>query len=346
MENGGWHAFARRRAHALKRASGLIAAAAVVLLLGPGAARAIEFAPPPPPTEERVSSLTPEGVRLYRLPEDWRTPSGGINQKAIVEHQKKRIEAINNALGLELQMAETDHYLIFSNASPTVSRNFRKWCEALYRNLTKQFTLSPSERVWDGKCILILFRCRRQFESYARRFDGMMAASRAGAYFGIEDHGEGMPNLTHICIPMDTEDPRRLQELFAHEGTHAFFELYKTQGRLPLWLHEGLAEFMTTVNDRELRPAKWGPAARVGRSGRSIRNMFHRPMDGMLSITEYRVALTVVDFLLETGRKKFKRFVDALKDGVPQEKALKDAYGWSLGEMETRWRIHVTRAAP
>jgi hypothetical protein len=323
-----------------------VAALTLILLLGAGAVRAIEFEPPPPPREERISHSTPEGARLYRLPEDWRTPSGGINQKAIVDHQKKRLEAINDALGLDLQMAETDHYLIFSNASPTVSRNFLKWCEALYGNLTKQFGLSPNERVWDGKCILILFQYRRQFESYARRFDGMMAASRAGAYFGIEGHGEGAPNLTHICIPMDTEDPRRLQELFAHEGTHAFFELYKTQGRLPLWLHEGLAEFMTTVNDRELRPAKWEPAERVGQSGRSIRSMFQTPMGGMLSVTEYRVALTVVEFLLKAGRKKFKRFVDALKDGVPQEKALKDAYGWSLGEMEARWRIYVTQAAP
>ncbi|MFO8011722.1 MAG: hypothetical protein R6X20_00310 [Phycisphaerae bacterium] len=323
-----------------------MAALALILLLGAGAVRAIEFEPPPPPKHERPTGLTPEGVRLYRLPDPWRTPSGGINQKAIVDHQKKRLEAINDALGLDLQMAQTDHYLIFSNASPAVSRNFLKWCEALYRNLTKHFALSAGERVWDGKCILILFRYRRQFESYARRFDGMTAASRAGAYFGIEAHGEGAPNLAHICIPMDTDDPRRLQELFAHEGTHAFFELYKTQGNLPLWLHEGLAEFMTTVNDKELRPAKWEPAARVGRSGRSIRAMFEVPMGGMLSVTQYRVALTVVEFLLKAGRQKFKRFVDLLKDGVPQEKALKDAYGWSLGEMEARWRIYVTRAAP
>ncbi len=323
-----------------------MAALALILLLGPGAVWAIEFEPPPPVDEERLGSSTPEGIRLYGLPDPWRTASGGIDQGAIVDHQKKRLKAINDALGLDLQMAETPHYLIFSNAPPAVSRRFVQWSEALYRNLTKQFALSSSERVWDGKCILILFRYRRQFESYARRYDGMMSPGRAGAYFGIEGHGKGAPNLTHICIPLDTDDPRRLQELFAHEGTHAFFELYKTQGNLPLWLHEGLAEFMTTINDRELRPAKWEPAKRVGQSGRSIRSMFETPMGGMLSVTQYRVALTVVEFMLKAGRKKFKRFVDALKDGVPQEKALKDAYGWSLGEMEARWRIYVTRAAP
>jgi len=278
--------------------------------VGGRAARGIEFKPPPPLEHERVAGVTPEGLKLYRLPADWQAPSGGIDQKAVVAQQKKRREAINNALGIDLQMAETPHYLIFSNASPTVSRNFLKWCEALYANLLKQFALPSNAKVWDGKCILILFCYRRQFESYARRYDGMTAASRAGAYFGIEAHGPGKPNLTHICVPIDTEDPRRLQELFAHEGTHAFFELYKTQGHLPLWLHEGLAEFMTTVNDR------------------------------------YRVALTLVDFLLKAGRGKFKRFIDNLKDGMPQEKALQDAYGWNLRNLEARWRIYVTRAAP
>jgi len=58
------------------------------------------------------------------------------------------------------------------------------------------------------------------------------------------------------------------------------------------------------------------------------------------------VALTLVDFLLKAGRGKFKRFIDNLKDGMPQEKALQDAYGWNLRNLEARWRIYVTRAAP
>jgi len=329
-----------------ERRIAIVAALSVMLVLTAGPAWGIAFEPPPPPKEERISDITPAGIDLYRLPDDWQLPGGHINQKAIVEQQKRRCERINDALGLELQMAETPHFLIFSNAGPAVSRNFRKWSEALYRNLTKQFALSAGERVWDGKCVLLVFRYRRQFEAYAKRFDGMKAPQRAGAYFAIEGHSQGMPNLTHICVPIDTENPRRLQELFAHEGTHAFFELYKSQGHLPLWLHEGLAEFMTTVNDRSLRKQKWPPARRVGQSGRSIQSMFQVPTGGGLSLTEYRVALTLVDFLLEAGRPKFKQFVDNLKDGKPQEEALKDAYGWDLKDLETRWRLYVTRAGP
>ncbi len=334
----------RRRAIAL--AAG-VAAGVALSAWGTGAS-AIEFEPPPPPRshEERVSAVTPAGRALYSLPADWRTASGGIDQKAIVAHQKKRLKTINKALGTDLQMAETRHYLIFSDAGRRVSLNFLRWSEALYRNLLKQFALSASERVWDGKCVLILFRHRRRFEAYAKRFDGMMAASRAGAYFGIEAHGPDGPSLVHICIPIETDAPRRLQELFAHEGTHAFFELYKTQGRLPLWLHEGLAEYMTTVNDKALRPQKWEPAERIARSGRSIRAIFQVPMGGLLTLGQYRVALTLVDFLLAAGRRHFKTFVENLKDGMPQEEALRKAYGFGLRDLERRWRIYVRHASP
>jgi len=324
-----------------------VALAAVAPSTWAGVAWAIEFEPPPPPpSEERVSGTTPGGRELYSLPPTWRTASGGIDQKAIVAHQKKRLETINKALGIDLHLAETPHYLIFSDAGRTVSMNFLRWSEALYRNLLKQFGLSGSEKVWDGKCVLILFRNRRHFEAYAKRFDGMTAAARAGAYFGIEAHGQGFPSLTHICMPVDTEDPRRLQELFAHEGTHAFFELYKTQGHLPLWLHEGLAEYMTTVNDKALRPQKWEPAERIARSGRSIRAIFQAPMGGLLTLGQYRVALTLVDFLLAAGRRNFRTFVENLKDGMPQEEALRKAYGFDLNDLERRWRIYVRHASP
>ena len=324
----------------------LRAAVALGLVVGGLGGGSIALGARSPPKHERAGSITPEGVKLYRLPADWRTASGGIDQDAIVARQKKRRQAINEALGIRLQMAETPHFLIFSNASRTVSRYFLRWSEQLYRALLAKFALPKGAKVWDGKCVLILFRHRRQFESYAKRYDGMTAASRAGAYFGIEAHGPGHPNLTHICVPIDTDDRRRLQELFAHEGTHAFFELYKTQGRLPLWLHEGLAEFMTTVNDRTLRPRKWRPAAKVARSGRSIGPIFQVPMGGTLSLAQYRVAFTLVDFLLKAGRRKFKAFVHHLKDGMEQEKALKDAYGWTFKDLETRWRLYLTRAGP
>jgi hypothetical protein len=291
------------------------------------------------------AGTTEAGRRLYSLPEDYRGPLGTFNQATLVAHQKTRLGAINTRLSLPLRMSETGHYLLFSDADSATTTRFAAWSEALYESLLKQFGLSQRTRVWDGKCVVILFRRRRAFERYADTFDGHDART-AGAYFAVEDHGPGLPHLVHLCFPLDTRDVRRQQELLAHEGTHAFFELYKTPGRLPLWLHEGLAEYMTTVNDRALGPPKRLRATRVAAAGKPIAPLFDAKPGQDLSRDQYDVALTLVDFLLAEGRPTFKTFIDGLKDGADQAAALQKAYGFDFAELERRWRKHLRRTPP
>jgi len=133
------------------------------------------------------------------------------------------------------------------------------------------------------------------------------------------------------------------QELFAHEGTHAFFQLYKKPVDLPLWLHEGLAEFMTVVNDKGLRSQKQSWAKVYAQRGTPIGGILTRQAAQGLQYPEYNVSYTLVDFLVAAGRAKFKKFVDNLKDGKDQETALKDAYGWTLDDLQRRWRVYVNK---
>ena len=327
--------------------------AALAVLVGVPPAGGGEFTVPPPSLDERVAvqpnsdepGTTEAGRYLYRLPEGYRGPLGTFNQAALLRHQKERLGAINEKLKIRLRMSETRHYLVFSDVDSAVTARFRTWSEALYGNLLKHFGLPERARVWDGKCVVILFKRRRAFERFSKVFDGHDARS-AGAYFAVEDHGPGQPSLVHMCFPVESDDVRRQQELFAHEGTHAFFELYKTPGRLPLWLHEGLAEYMTTVNDGALRRAKWVSAVRVAAARKPIAGLFTAKAGDSLSLAQYSVALTLVDFLLEQGRPKFKTFVDALKDGKEQAAALQKAYGFDFAELERRWRAHVRSHPP
>jgi len=342
--------------HAPKRRQAITAAtlwaASALVLAWPALALAVEFrappageAPPsaPPPAGER--SVPPAGRDIYLLPDDYRAADGTVDQAALVASQKRRLDVINRLLGTKLAMVETTHYLLFSDADPRLTARFAAWSEALYRNLLEQFALPALARVWNGKCVLILFKHRRHYEAYARRFDGHRAVC-AGAYFAVERHGQDEPSLVHLCIPTEGSNARRLQELFAHEGTHAFFELYKTPGRLPLWVHEGLAEYMTTVNDPSLRPAKWAQALRVARSRVPIDDVYHATVGTELTLGQYGVAFTLVDFLLKTGRPKFKAFIDGLKDGKTVEAALEVAYGFGLAELQGRWRLYVIRTKP
>ncbi len=282
----------------------------------------------------------------WELPSNYRNADGSFNQQALVAQQKTRLDEVNKRLMARMRLVETPHYLVFSDADDAMTGLFVKWCEALYSNLCRHFSIGPKEKTWDGKCILLVFNSRSLFQQYSRTFDGN-DASRAGAYFAWESRPPNEPQLVHICIPLDTRDPKRLQELFAHEGTHAFFQLYRKVVDLPLWLHEGLAEFMTVVNDKSLAAQKQEWSVRMARQEASIQQILEVPSgQGFASYPAYSVSYTLVEFLLTAGKSKFKKFIDLLKDGKPQEEALQEAYGFGLAELERRWYVFVKEYLP
>lgn len=299
---------------------------------------------PPPDVKKLMESMTSARPThgLYDPPPNCRKPDGTFDQDAIVAQQKKRLETIRRRLAAKFGMAETPHYLIISNADAAITGHFVTWCERLYDNLGRQFGISPKERVWDGKCVIMLFNTRSIFEAYSRTFDGFHG-KYAAAYFATEAKLQNAPRCVHICMPVVSKDLRKLQETFAHEGTHAFFELYKSPGHLPRWLHEGLAEYMTVVNDRSLRSAKLLPASSKAHKGMSISRIFDASSVYSLNLDDYSVCFTVVDFLLAAGRPKFKKFIEGLKEGKDQDTALKAAYGFTTIDLEERWRVYVKK---
>ena len=276
----------------------------------------------------------------FFLPPDYKNADGTFNQESIAAQQRRRAEAINARLHTRLRVSETPHYILFSDADAAMTAQFTKWCEALYGNLCTQFGIEPKERVWDGKCVLMIFSGRPAFEAFARQFDEQDVRD-AGAYFAWESFPPGDPQLVHICIPLDERDPRRLQELFAHEGTHAFFQLYRRPVALPLWLHEGLAEFMAVVNDPSLKARKSGAAMAIARAGSGIQHVLACQMGEDLKIPEYSVAYTLVDYLQRMSRTKFKDLVRLLKEGKTVDAAMQAAYGFDCAGMEKRWRASL-----
>jgi len=308
-----------------------------------------------PPAQDKAGDKTAgaaakagkPGMEVFLLPANYRNADGTFNEEAIVAQQKKRLEVINEKLHDRLRLTETAHYLVFSDADAATTGQFVKWSEALYGHLCAQFSIDPKERIWDGKCMLLVFATRPKFLAFAREFDDNNA-SDAGAFFAWEHYAPNYPELVHISIPLDERDPRRLQELFAHEGTHAFFQLYRKPVELPLWLHEGLAEYMTTVNDPALKPLKSAAAVRLAREKAPLDRLLAAKAGDDLKLQDYSVAYTLVEFLQAAGGRKFKDFIGRLKDGKDQNAAMKAAYGFDTEGLVQRWRAALTAepAAP
>jgi len=362
MEATRYQGYQRGEAHIMTHAdwvvrgnsAALLAGGALLVLLASSAALAARAADaaqgkgeikPVAPAPAKVELSESDDAIFNRLPKEWRKPDGSFDHDALVAHLKKRLEVISQALPTQLKVAETPHYLVASDADAGTTSLFVKWCEALYANLSVLFALQDSARVWDAKCLLLVIEQRARFDKFAVGMDSHRP-NQPAAYFGVEEYGNDSPALVKICVCVEGKPLRDLQDLLAHEGTHAFFDLYRKRGGLPLWLHEGLAEYMASVNDRTLRGPIVAEASDAGRSGASIRHVFLAQREQGLAQEQSSIAMTLVDFLITSGKPKFKKFVDALKDGKNQEAALSAAYGFTLADLEKRWRIYVVQYLP
>jgi hypothetical protein len=326
----------------------LAAAAGLVVLAS------VSFAPAAPipapakgkavPAKTDTADSAATKAESFLLPTDWRNANGSINHAAIVTQEKKRLEVINRELKVTMQMKETAHFLIFSNAPDKDTQQFVTWCEAVYANLCRQFEVGPSERVWDGKCILMLFQTRDQYKANARTFDRFTTSvDKTSGYFlhecreipGVDPNT--IPQLVHISLPVEKTIPQELQAVFAHETTHAFFELFRTPGHIPLWLHEGLAVYMEVFNEPALRGYQLRMAKEYLATNKSLAPMFADKLED-LTPAQYGVSYTLVEDLLTLGGGKFKQFIINLKDGKEVDDALKAVYGFDSVALEKQWR--------
>lgn len=315
-----------------------LAVAALLLGLTGGSAAA-----PAEKASEEGAGENPKPKKLtFRLPPNAFKEDGTMDQDVVLAVQKKHVEVLDKEFSTKFATSETAHYLILSDSSAGVTQQFAKCCEALYTNLQSQLSLAPKERVWDGKCVLMLFKARGEMLAYAGKYDEMESKTFEGYCGGQWTKDPRGPMLVYICMNTADIKPKEAQRIFVHEATHAFFFGYRSRVPLPTWLNEGIAEYMTVVNDASLHQEKWAAATSTAKNMGLITMVIEPRKEGLLEGRDYPIAYSLVEVLVTASKTKFKALVDALKDGKPQNEALKAAYGVDSTGLQKQWRTYLT----
>lgn len=329
----------------LKRPHALAVAILLLGLTGGAAAAPAEEA------SEEGAAKDPKPKNLtFKLPPSAFKENGTMDQKVVLDVQKKHVEVLNKEFSTKFATAETPHYIILSDTAAGIAQQYAQCCETLYANLQRQLALTPKERVWDGKCVLMLFKTKAEMLSYAGKYDEMESKTLAGYCGGQWTKDPRGPMLVYICMHTENINPKEAQRVFVHEATHGFFFGYRSRVPLPAWLNEGLAEYMTVVNDPSLHNDKW--AASVYRARIPIpipmileppRNKLEGdPKDDCLKAEDYPIAYSLVEVLVTASKTKFKALVDAMKDGKAQDQALRATYGVDGTGLQEQWRAYLT----
>ncbi len=330
----------------LKIINGRIPGAAVVLVLmlsfvsGSMAADAVVWSSAAPSGQAAPVASPSATVILSAPATEALPPRPQIDQAAIVQSQRDRLGEMRRTLQTALVAKESKNYILFSDLDPKMRNAILVWLEDLRTKLMARLAIPAEQRLWDGKCLVVVFSQQEALDAFARRFDRHLVTHSRG-YFVLEARQAGGPRLVHIATYQPAEGGiEHFRDVLVHESTHALVEMYRESVPLPLWVHEGLAEYMTVEIDPGLRVGKEVPAyQRAGTEPYvSIQRILTEPFPPS-DIQAYEVSMSLIDYLASRDPDGIRRFLDLMKDGTRGEEALGQAYpGLNYKELERRWR--------
>jgi len=264
-----------------------------------------------------------------------------FDQEAIIAEQRARLAPIRKQIRRRVYAAESDHFLLFADLDVRVRRAILRWLEELRSKTISQLRLPAGARLWDGKCLVVVFAEQESLAAYAEAFDDHKLG-RSRGYFVMESRRSDEPRLVHIATYQPIKGGNEaLREILVHETTHAIIQLYRKSATLPLWVHEGLAEYMTVLMDLSLQETKQSRAYQRASANPylGLGNIWTRRFPAS-DLEAYSISFSLIQCLYNINPDGVLNFVVLLKAGMEPEKALGQAYrGLNYAELQRRWKI-------
>ena len=225
-----------------------------------------------------------------------------------------------------LQVAETHEFIVASDIPPPQMAPYVASLDSMHDFLCDLYAIPRGEPVWKGKCLVIAFRQEADFAAFESRF---MKVESRGTHGLCHQRTDG--RVIMACHRGD--DDAAFAHMLVHETSHGFNHRWLSPQRLPNWLNEGIAEWVGTQvvarsNQVQLKEAQ---ALDFMRTQGTLGPGFFEADN--IQPVQYGMASSLVKFLVARDRRRFARFVQAIKEGVPVEESLEDAFDASLDDL-------------
>ena len=287
------------------------------------------------PVEE--DTRTPEEkerdrMAYYRETGIWRWPELTDEQyENEIQRQKNHLEEIKAKFPGTVYY-ESEHFFYLTNAPKPIAEECLKYLEAMFARLCQMFDFPKDARVWSGKCIVCAFATQQQFLMFEQEFFHSNQFTGASGLAHTSSDGQVLISLFYGDISK-MEKRWQFIGVLVHETTHGFVHRYRARQDIPLWLNEGMADFMAGVivpADIQCRLKQRSGLERMRQTG-SVGGLLQA--DSQLDAWQYGVASGLVGFIFKSKPQGFKKFLDEIKDGKDWIDALKDNYNCTPEEM-------------
>ncbi|MDO5113783.1 MAG: hypothetical protein Q4E67_05360 [Planctomycetia bacterium] len=247
--------------------------------------------------------------------------------REVVEGQKQKMELIRQTFSRNsLVLYESEHFLYLTDAPPRIAKECVEYLERMHVRLREIFGLPETCRVWYGKGMVVAFLQQSHFQQFeAHFFQTQNTFSEALGLAHLMGDGNVLISLYYGDISQVRLRWRFIATL-VHEMTHGFVHRYQSPKSLPLWLDEGMADYIAG----QIVPA----CPEVKNKQREALSVMRRSysVGGMMGATtrlepwQYGVASGLVDFLLRKDARAFPVFLQKIKAGLPWPQALVETY--------------------
>jgi hypothetical protein len=112
----------------------------------------------------------------------------------------------------------------------------------------------------------------------------------------------------------------------------------KSSARVPSWVNEGIADWIAqavVTSDTEVQHRQQEGITRIRQTG-SVGTNFLAD-DARIEAWQYGLATNMVTFLLKLDGKRYRQFIDGIKEGLPPEESLQQSYGMNYQQFLVRY---------
>jgi hypothetical protein len=250
--------------------------------------------------------------------------------EATIEENRKQVEKIKSMIP-DVEVYETAEFTFCSNIPRDQVGPYVASLDRMYDMLSGMYGIKKGTPVWRGKCLVVAFIEKSQFQDFERTFFG---AAREG-YFGI-CHQRTDGRVVMACYRGN--DRNDFAQMLVHETSHGFIFRYRTPRLLPSWVNEGMAEWIgeTLVPASGAVQRKERASLLTMRASHSVQGIFDS--DQIIQIpNSYGIASSLTTFMVRADQKKYVAFIDGIKEGKTWQESLKDSYNATPEQMVTEY---------
>ncbi|HCD00767.1 MAG TPA: hypothetical protein DER64_09575 [Planctomycetaceae bacterium] len=263
----------------------------------------------------------------------WPKLSAEQQADAVREHKKFLADVRRKFSGLPLRLYETKFFLFLTDMPAAQIGVYIAHLDKMSVELGKRFGVPPGENIWRGKAVFVVFVNQASFVQFETSVMKMPLAS-TNRKQGICHQNNRNGDVIVACHRGN--DPNYFAQVLVHETTHGYLHRFKSSARVPSWLNEGIAEWVSTIVVRSSpAPLKRQAEAvlRLKQTGVVGPSFFGKKIESW----HYGIASRITDSMITQNSRAFGAWIVSIKEGVEWSQGLQKTFGVTPQQLLLRY---------